>query len=296
MVPVAPGEGAVDRAVSMGWQQWTIVASFVAAPLVLVILWLADVTRPGSFARHSGRDTAGQPAMIWLFAGVVTFFASRVGALLAVGAFGLGQGDLGTLRGSAIVGSGASVVGIASGLAMAWLVASAPKGAQSGLTAKWKDVPIGLGAVVLAAPVLVALQALLVEVTRRVTGTAPDPVAHDVLKLIIGPLDDPWRLLLIAGAVVGAPIAEELTFRAFIQSGLVRACDSAGINRWLGVIAASVLFAGVHAGVAPPHALVALFGVGLCFGIAFERTGRLGVPIVMHAAFNAANIAVAVMR
>lgn len=135
--------------------------------------------------------------------------------------------------------------------------------------------------------------ALTPMVSQWMTGERPDNVAHEGLKLMMGPLSDPWRLLLIACAVVGAPIIEEIIYRGFLQSALVRGCDAAGISRWVGVVGASTVFAGVHAGSVPPHALVVLLALGVCFGVAFERTGRLGVPIVMHAVFNLANIAIA---
>ena len=41
------------------------------------------------------------------------------------------------------------------------------------------------------------------------------------------------------------------------------------------------------------HAIVPLLALGLYIGLVYERTGRLGVPIAMHAAFNAGNIAMA---
>ena len=49
----------------------------------------------------------------------------------------------------------------------------------------------------------------------------------------------------------------------------------------------------MHIGTAAPHAVLALFVLSLCFGAAYERSGRLTVPIVMHAIFNLANLAVA---
>lgn len=296
MLPAGPDGAQVNQAVSMGWGQWLLVASFVAAPLVLVILWLSDVVRPGSLARHSARETGGQPVIIWTFAAIVTFAAFMTGAVGA-GAIPLRHlGEASEIRDQAVHGLAGYVVGCAAGFALAWLIASTPGGARAGLTARWKDGPVGLGAMLLVAPVLVALMALAPKVVHLVTGEWPDNVAHEGLKLMLAESGSPWAWVLIACAVVVAPILEELIYRGFLQSALVRGCDAAGVNRWLGVIGASALFAGVHAGTVPPHGLAILFVLGTCFGVAFERTGRLGVPIVMHALFNAANVVIAFGR
>ncbi len=41
------------------------------------------------------------------------------------------------------------------------------------------------------------------------------------------------------------------------------------------------------------HAVAPLFALSVALGASYERTGRLGVPIVMHGAFNALNLAIA---
>ena len=64
---------------------------------------------------------------------------------------------------------------------------------------------------------------------------------------------------------------------------------------WIAVLAASAIFTLMHAGVAETHALVTLFALSLCFGVAYERTGRLFTSILMHALFNAANLALAIV-
>ncbi len=295
MVPVGPEPGVVERAVALSWDQWLIVASFVAAPLVLVILWLADVIRPGSLSRMNARDTKGQPVAIWLFAAAITFFVSITGVMTvaSMGALGVGGAGSSAVRDAALMGLGGHIFGGAAGIALAWLITSTPGGARAGLTARWKDVPVGLGAMLVLTPVIVALLALAPQVVHWITGGHPDRVAHEGLKLIAERDSGPWRIVLIVGAVVLAPIVEEIVYRGFLQSALVRACDSAGLSRWFAVAATSGAFAAVHANTVPVHGLAVLFVLSLAFGVAFERTGRLGVPIVMHAAFNAANIVVA---
>ena len=54
----------------------------------------------------------------------------------------------------------------------------------------------------------------------------------------------------------------------------------------------SAFFAVMHIGNSEPHAVAALFVLSLGFGWAYERTGRLTAPIVMHMGFNAGNLAI----
>ncbi len=99
---------------------------------------------------------------------------------------------------------------------------------------------------------------------------------------------------LIAAAVVGAPLVEEMIYRVFLQSSISRAT---GLP-WVGILAAAVVFAVAHAvGPAeqrvPWYAAVPIGVLGLACGLAYERTKRLLVPITMHACFNAMNVAMA---
>jgi membrane protease YdiL (CAAX protease family) len=52
---------------------------------------------------------------------------------------------------------------------------------------------------------------------------------------------------------------------------------------WMAILATSALFAVVH----PMWTWPAIFLLAVCLGYAYERTGNLWVPIVIHAAFNA---------
>ena len=95
------------------------------------------------------------------------------------------------------------------------------------------------------------------------------------------------------GAVVVAPIAEECFFRGLVQTylvgffqrgfpGLVKPACWGG--RWIALVVASLVFGLGHFPQA--HAVPALVVLAALFGYAYERTGSLWPPIVMHAAFN----------
>ena len=90
-------------------------------------------------------------------------------------------------------------------------------------------------------------------------------------------------VLILLVAVVGAPLVEELVYRGLLQQTFVR-CTG-----WIsGLLLVSVWFAAIHF---QPAQLVGLFVVGLAFGVCGQRTGRLGMPILAHLAFNATGIA-----
>jgi len=111
---------------------------------------------------------------------------------------------------------------------------------------------------------------------------APAP-SHPVLAALTeGP--DLWQvvaLFIMAGLVI--PFFEELFFRGFIQTSLMRTGSPAAA-----IIAQGVLFGLVHA--AMPTSVVSLTIFGLALGYAFYRTRNLVSCFLMHAAFNLMNL------
>jgi membrane protease YdiL (CAAX protease family) len=107
---------------------------------------------------------------------------------------------------------------------------------------------------------------------------------HPVLKYI-NALTPPWRILAVFEAVILAPLAEEVFFRGLVQSFFRRAFHSPR----LAILLASAIFAAVHYN--EPQAIPSLFALALALGYNYERTGRLTGPILIHAIFNAVNLA-----
>lgn len=91
-----------------------------------------------------------------------------------------------------------------------------------------------------------------------------------------------WILVLILIVVVGAPIVEEIVYRGCLQAGLI---SSAGRN--IGIVVTAAIFAAIHLA---PVEFPGLFVFALLLGIAREKTGTLGLPIVTHFAFNATGL------
>ncbi len=122
------------------------------------------------------------------------------------------------------------------------------------------------------------------QVVRMMLGQMPDEI-HPLLEQMKATTDTGLLVLFILQAVVAAPLAEELIFRGFLQTGLVTVgVKVAGTTsgRRLGIVATSLLFAAVH----EPFSWPAIFVLSLFLGWLYERRGNLWLPIMVHAGFN----------
>jgi membrane protease YdiL (CAAX protease family) len=260
-----------------------------AGGVALWALWKADVIRPGSFRRRGLRDTGPSPWWAWGIGAVTTFLFGNLGASLAHAAVSSRPHTDLELTAALIFGSG-----IAGTIAALWVLAQVsrrhPREWVRGLGGSIRRGLVGLLA---AYPIVTMVSILVVLVILAFGGELPDQLAHDTLKQLAENRDSPMAWATVVGVVLLAPVVEELTFRVFFQTMLLRAIGSA----WLAVLVTSLIFALVHLGsgvsVEDAHALVPLFVLSLGLGIAYERTGRAAVPIVMHMGFNALNIIMA---
>ena len=268
----------------------------LAAPVVLVLAW-----RKGWFSakRLSGRWLsalgAGPLLALALAVYIVMMTVGMVATLLSERLF---AGDPLASKGCATLATYTlTVAGVLMALRalrrLSAVADAAPE--RAGVFAlRFADVPRGVLAFVLAAPVIVAVSLLAVLAARWASGKAPEPVAHDLLRLILDNRANPWAWALAGSAVLGAPIVEEVMYRGLLQSAILR-----GTARPRASIAlTSAFFALAHlppgSGV-PYHALATLFVLSLCMGVAYELSRSLCVPVVMHVCFNAANVAVALL-
>lgn len=95
---------------------------------------------------------------------------------------------------------------------------------------------------------------------------------------------DRWAWLLVVVVVIGAPVIEELVYRGLLQRSISR---TVGLTS--GLLLTSLWFALIHpSAVEWPGLIVA----GLAFGVGVVLTGRIGMGIATHMAFNAAGLAV----
>jgi membrane protease YdiL (CAAX protease family) len=86
-----------------------------------------------------------------------------------------------------------------------------------------------------------------------------------------------------AWLLVGAPLCEEVVFRAGLQATLAR-----HVGPFAAIVGASLLFAAAHAARAPLALAALTFIPSLALGATYAATGRLRYAVGLHAFFNAA--------
>jgi uncharacterized protein len=91
-----------------------------------------------------------------------------------------------------------------------------------------------------------------------------------------------WLVGLIAVVVIGAPFFEELMYRGLLQGAALRR-----LNDVVAVVAVAAFFALIHLRWVE---LPGLFVFGVVLGVCALRTGRLGMSIAAHMAFNATGL------
>ena len=141
---------------------------------------------------------------------------------------------------------------------------------------------LGIGAGLGVTTIVVSLTVVSILVGLSGNDAAPE-------QLLTGDvMGSPLQILLaVLIAVVLAPLAEELVFRGLLHRNLRRRMRIVPAT-----LISSVLFAIVHVEVvfSQPIALVGLTLAGAVMAIAYERTGSLVVPVVIHAVYNATTL------
>jgi membrane protease YdiL (CAAX protease family) len=125
-------------------------------------------------------------------------------------------------------------------------------------------------------PVGLASQFVLVNVvTWPFAQLFPDAFSFDEVSRRATELTDQaqglWIVVLVLVVVVGAPIAEEILYRGVLQNGA-----TALLGAFL-----------VHFS---PVEIPGLFAFALVLGLLRKKSGRLGLPIATHMAFNVAGL------
>ena len=128
-----------------------------------------------------------------------------------------------------------------------------------------------------AYPVLMLVQAMVLGASG---GQMQPQEVVQFLQEAKSPRD---RLAVMIMAVVVAPVAEEVIFRGYLYP-----VGKRFVGPFFSMVGTSLLFAVLHGHAA---SVPALFTLAVCLGLAYEKTGTLLVPMVMHAVFNAISIA-----
>lgn len=130
--------------------------------------------------------------------------------------------------------------------------------------------------------ILIALWAVL-EIGKLIKGADFAVEAHQSLGLLAESESIGLRIMIAGFAVFIVPVFEELLFRGFLQTSL----RSLTGRPWLAIIITSLIFATLH----PPMHIPSLIALSCCLGYAYERSGSLLRPILIHIFFNAMSIA-----
>ncbi|GAB5497217.1 MAG: hypothetical protein Phyf2KO_22970 [Phycisphaerales bacterium] len=289
LIVAAPSLASAQESSEPGTAHPLLAAVVIALGiLTLAVLWKRDAIRPGSFKRIEPADAPPPEAGLVLFAMLIgCLIVSAIAALVVTQAQGVDP-DVGrTMPQQGVFTLLVGSAGVAAGVGAMLLARRTWKLDRFCFTGSGYVTGLLLG---------LALYPLLLSVTMvsgylfRLIGTPPgDGIAHETLNTIVAPETGAWRWAVIAGAVVLTPIFEELLFRGLLQSAVV----SIVRNRWAAVLIASALFVGPHIGPAiQPHVLPAIGGLGIAMGVAYERTGKISIPIAMHAMYNGINVGV----
>jgi len=281
--------------VSENLTKWKIPILIGMTALIAAFLMAGGLLKPGGFSSAGLREVKNIPSAIWLFAALIVFLAmASSGTVLERVAF-FENSSLAEEDREVVVRLVGYVFGIVTGLGMLYIMSKSCE--KGGLRMGPLDMAVGAGCFAIAWPLIeLASEGGALLQTRLAEGVY-DNVAHPVLERIVDNPKDPWSWGLIAGIMIGAPIVQELIYRVFVQTAALRLTGSA----WFSILVGAVSFAlmervlGAQGDQVPWHSLLPLLALGLAAGIAYERTKRVGVPIMMHACFNGLNLLLAFM-
>jgi membrane protease YdiL (CAAX protease family) len=162
--------------------------------------------------------------------------------------------------------------------AMAWLMFRGATRTTLGFVGGHfrEDLRIATGSLALVVFPLLTLAAVLNAVVRY---------KHVIVDFLGGQRSGAAVALVIASAVVVAPVAEEFFFRRVLQGWLQKHFSGDALRA---VVVSSLAFAAAHAG--QGLAYVPLFPLAMVLGFLAARTGSIVPSILLHALFNAVSV------
>lgn len=229
-----------------------------------------------------------------------------------------------------VANSAATMTAVAAVLAWAGLAGISFR--QMGLVPKWRDLLIGVGAILMLLPPLLMLQAFLSSIFEY---------RHPLLDVLKQPQPPLTVAVMALSSTVIAPLAEEFFFRGLLQGWLGRLADrlrgggaresqpvvDANLVRgdahedshldpyavpaaearpiakpdlvdqrprpWWPIIASSLVFAAVHIGQGP--APISLFFLSLGLGYVYRQTGRIWPAVILHMGLNGLSTAATIV-
>jgi uncharacterized protein len=153
-----------------------------------------------------------------------------------------------------------------------WWLAGLRGGDRADILA-WQPLGISVGMSVLAVLGMIA-----------VTSCYQAFLGHDIFAdlMAMAPLFKTplWPLTFVLVSL-GAPIAEEILFRGFLQTAFSR--SRAGF--WAGVVVATLIWTALHMQYQLPGLLLVAL-MGIMFSLMLRATGSLRLPLIAHAVNN----------
>ena len=249
------------------------------------LLWRRILSPEARASRPSpALPVSGAPLIdVFMFLFLV-LSATLTGSLLAAQVAALAGSRTGGAAAMIVNGAGTQLGMMAGALLFRWRVE------RGGVSAGIFPVAVvreGIGTFLLCLPVIVVVGSLW-EQLLKLLGL---PVEKQDLVALFANADSPWVLAgMITLAVVIAPLAEELVFRA----GLFRLLRG-HVPRGVALLLPASVFAALHVSWSTLQGLVSLaplLALAVVLSLAYERSGRIGTVIIAHACFNLNTIAV----
>lgn len=262
---------------------WALIGGVV---LATIAVWSMGLVKADGLAKNR-RDVRAFPWWLWVAAAFMVLSGQIVGSSLAHAAL---AGQTNEQKVQALTTLSGLIMAIIAGLVL--MRVATDKNKRSGMQVTAGDLRRGVVAFLIAIPFVLGTSLVSTFVYTKIHQKAPDNAAHELLRLYKENPGDVWIWTRLGAAVILGPIVEELIYRAFLQTGFLAATKRA----WIAILSTSVLFTLMHIGTpdkpnVPWHALPTLFVLSIGMGVAFERSGRVGVPILMHVLFNGSNVA-----
>lgn len=295
---------AADKFTKLFYSNPWVWGHIAAACIVIAGLLLADVIRPGSLDRSGKRTLEPHSAALWFSCALLVAGAQLIGGAFAQFLSSEYRGAPDTPQNLAVLAGLQYLAAIIVAIILARLISGSSKNCGLAFTAR--SLVWGTGAGLLAWPVVIASGFAFSMIHMAITHEKIETLGHPTLQMLQKHKDSPWAWSLASMAIIAAPVVEEVIYRGFIQSAILKATG----RPWTSIMLTSVVFAGAHmvpaiiaamqgggdvANAIPWYSAATVGVLGLCMGVAFERTKEIGVPITMHVIFNGMNVALTVL-
>ena len=249
--------------------------------LAAIAIFRAMTRRQPWTWRDASTACGGALEAVWLIAtAIVVFIVSQL--VLVPFIRTSDEGGVATVSTAAQVGSYAAAIGL---VALLHLAGRGKLSLRIG-AARADVIPSirwALLAAMVAVPLTMTVNALVQGVVLQFNNA---PSVNPLLETLQQTTSTSEALWGAAVAVLLAPLLEEILFRGHLQTASVRLLGRPGA-----ILGVSLLFALIH----PQTHQPAIFTLSVLLGIAYERTGRLWVPIFMHMCFNAVPVLLTVL-